>query len=560
MFETLAPLVALSPIVVVAIFLVILRFPASKAMPLSYVTALLVGLFYWKLSYAQIAAASVKGLVITFTLLYIIFGAILLLNTLSESGGLSVIRQGFTNISDDRRVQVIIIAWLFGSFIEGSAGFGTPAAVCVPLLVGLGFPAKSAVVSGMLIQCTPVSFGAVGTPILVGVKGGLEDSAAVEAYAEGLGMASWTELLPIIGGKVAILHAACGTLIPLLVVCVMTRFFGANRSFRDGLVIWKFALFASLCMTIPYAIIANTLGPEFPSLLGSLVGLAIVVPAAQKRFLLPKDDHWDFPEPAQWDASWSGTTQIKFEAPKRNLRLWQAWLPYVLIAALLVLTRLPQLEIGNWLKSFALPTDPETTVAVFGSTVEIKPVSILFLPGTIFIVVCILTVLLHRMDAPSVGRAVTKSWRMILSASVALIFAVPMVQVFLNSGDGAAGLASMPEELASGVSSIVGKAWPAVSPAIGGVGAFVAGSNTISNMLFSSFQFGVAQNIGADPRWVVALQAVGGAAGNVICVHNVVAACAVVGLIGREGDVIRITFFVFLYYILVAGLLGICLA
>ena len=91
------------------------------------------------------AAASLKGLVVTFTLLYIIFGAILLLNTLSESGGLSVIRRGFTDITPDRRVQVIIIAWLFGSFIEGSAGFGTPAAVCVPLLVGLGFPAKSAV-------------------------------------------------------------------------------------------------------------------------------------------------------------------------------------------------------------------------------------------------------------------------------------------------------------------------------------------------------------------------------------------------------------------------------
>ena len=109
-------------------------------MPLAYVTAVLVALFFWNLSVEQVAAASLNGLVVTFTLLYIIFGAILLLNTLSESGGLSVIRRGFTDITPDRRVQVIIIAWLFGSFIEGSAGFGTPAAVCVPLLVGLGFP------------------------------------------------------------------------------------------------------------------------------------------------------------------------------------------------------------------------------------------------------------------------------------------------------------------------------------------------------------------------------------------------------------------------------------
>ncbi len=143
MLESIAPLLALSPIIVVAIFLVGLRWPAAKAMPLAYVTAALVALFYWQLSVTQVFAASLNGLVVTFTLLYIIFGAILLLNTLTESGGLSVIRRGFTDITPDRRVQVIIIAWLFGSFIEGSAGFGTPAAVCVPLLVGLGFPAKS---------------------------------------------------------------------------------------------------------------------------------------------------------------------------------------------------------------------------------------------------------------------------------------------------------------------------------------------------------------------------------------------------------------------------------
>jgi lactate permease len=162
----------------------------------------------------QVLAASLKGLVITGTLLYIIFGAILLLNTLRESGGLAAIRKGFTDITPDRRVQVIIIAWLFGAFIEGSAGFGTPAAVAVPLLVGLGFPAMAAVVAGMLIQSTPVSFGAVGTPILVGVNKGLDGSPQVLAFAEQQGLTDWQALLPIIGAKVAILHAVAGTLIP----------------------------------------------------------------------------------------------------------------------------------------------------------------------------------------------------------------------------------------------------------------------------------------------------------------------------------------------------------
>jgi len=560
MLDTFAPLLSLAPIIAVAIFLVGLRWPAAKAMPLAYLTAVAVALIFWQLSMTQVLAASLNGLVITCTLLYIIFGAILLLNMLTQSGGLSVIRRGFTNITPDRRVQVIIVAWLFGSFIEGSAGFGTPAAVCVPLLVALGFPAKSAVISGMLIQCTPVSFGAVGTPILVGVARGLDGQPEVVQYASQLGLQNWTELLPMIGLRVAILHAIAGSMIPLFVVAIMTRFFGINRSFGEGLKLWKFAIFASLSMTIPYVAIAATLGPEFPSLLGSLVGLAIVVPAAKRGFLLPAGDPWDFQAKSEWDESWNGTLNSDLGEAPPNLSLWKAWFPYLVIAVLLVVTRLPALQLGPLIKSVALPLDPASTQNLFGTPVTIAPVQPLYLPGTVFLVACLVTVVLHRMSRAAVGRAVKRSARMLVSASVALLFAVPMVQVFLNSEQGAAGLDKMPTVLAEGVASLAGQAWPGFSAMIGGLGAFVAGSNTISNMTFSLFQFGVAERIGANPIWVVALQAVGGAAGNVICVHNVVSACAVVGLVGREGDVIRITSFVFLYYILVAGVLGMCLA
>ncbi len=549
-------LVSLSPILVVGIFLVGLRWSAAKAMPLAYVTAVTVAYFYWQVDLTQIEAASLKGLAVTFTLLYIIFGAILLLNTLSESGGLSVIRSGFTRITADRRVQVIIVAWLFGSFIEGTAGFGTPAAVCVPLLVGLGFPAKSAVISGMLIQSTPVSFGAVGTPILVGVRKGLEGNENVISYATASGFESWTEMLPVIATRVAILHAVAGTLIPLFVVCLMTKLFGRDQRFSDGLRIWKFALFAALAMTIPYVAIAFLLGPEFPSMIGSLIGLAIVVPAAKHRFLLPKNEVWDFDSGSKRDESWNGRIEIKLEEPTTHLPMWKAWLPYMMIATLLVISRLPVLGIGNLLKSITIPGNEN----VFGSTVSISPVEFLYSPGSVFIVTCLFAAVLHRMNWSAMGRATAKSAKMVFSASVALVFAVPMVQVFINSTGGAAGLDSMPNELASGVASLAGSAWPAFSPLIGGLGAFVAGSNTISNMMFSQFQFGVAEQIGASPLWVVALQAVGGAAGNVICVHNVVAACAVVGLIGREGEIIRVTFLVFLYYIIVAGTLGMMFA
>ncbi|UCD49445.1 MAG: L-lactate permease [Phycisphaerales bacterium] len=559
-------ILSLLPIAAVAFFLVILRWPASRAMPISYITSVALALLVWQIPALQVAAASVKGLVIASELLYIIFGAILLLNTLEESGALWKIRQSFRDITPDRRIQVIIIAWLFGSFIEGSAGFGTPAAVAVPLMVGLGFPAMAAVTAGMIIQSTPVSFGAAGTPILVGVRTGLSGSGAVEQaalaqenistlglqYLTAAGQVDWDAFLALIGFKVAVLHAITGTLVPLFVVAMMTRFFGSNRSLREGLQVWRFALFAAVAMTAPYLAVAYFLGPEFPSIIGGLIGLLIVVPAARLGFLVPsKTDPWDFESPDKWEPQWAG--RLSFDEKHRHesdIGLLRAWCPYLFVAVVLVLTRLTSLPLGGWLKSCIVPVED-----IFGTDVS-RTVMPLYLPGTVFIVVSLLTFLLHRMDLPAYGRAWHHSARTMVVASVALVFTVPMVQVFIHSGGGLRDYSQMPITLAVGVEALAGSAWPIFSPFVGGIGAAVAGSNTVSNMMFSLFQFDVGSRIGVDPTWIVALQAVGGAAGNTICVHNVVAASAVVGMVGREGLVIRKTLFVFIYYALLPGAIG----
>ncbi len=544
-------ILSLLPIIAVALFLVVLRWPASRAMPVSYVVAVVLALFVWKVPGAQVAAATVNGLVVAGTLLYIIFGAILLLNTLQESGGLRSIRKGFTDITPDRRIQVIIIAWLFGALMEAVAGFGTPAAICVPLLVGLGFPPLAAVISGMIIQSTPVSFGAAGTPILIGVHNGLFPEQAVHDYALQTGLSDWSDFLSMIGAKVALLHAVAGVLIPLILVCFLTRFFGRNKSFREGLAVWKFALFASLAMVIPYLIVARTLGPEFPSLFGSLVGLAVVTTAARKGFLMPpKDRHWEFDKKENWNPEWIGKIEISVDDNNKTMSLMKAWLPYLLVVLLLFVTRLKALPLAALVKSWTV-----TWENIFGTEITSK-FQPLYLPGTIFVLVSFITYFLHKIDWASYKRAWGSSVKTGLAASSALIFTVPMVQVFINSDGGAAQYAKMPIALAEGVAALAGSTWPIFSPFIGGIGAFVAGSNTISNMMFSLFQFDVGQRIGVDPTWVVALQAVGGAAGNMICVHNVVAASAVVGLLGKEGLVIRKTLLPFIYYALLVGAVG----
>jgi lactate permease len=542
---------ALLPIIVVALLLVGLRWPASRGMPVAYVLCALLAVLVWKVPVVHVAAATVEGLLIAAELLYIIFGAILLLNTLDQSGALHRIRESFRRISPDRRVQVVIVAWLFGSFIEGAAGFGTPAAVAVPLLVGLGFPALAAVIAGMIIQSTPVSFGACGTPIMVGVSTGLSKIESLRSIATANPPTAWLDFLAGIGVKVALLHMAMGTLIPLFVILIMTRYFGERKSYRDGLVLWRFALFASWAMTVPYLAVAYFLGPEFPSIVGGFIGLAIVIPAAKRGFLLPADEKvWEFPSESDWPVEWRGFQHVERRAPRVFDSILGAWLPYALVALLLILTRLKSLPLGGWLNSVTIQI-PQ----IFGTELS-KKLTPLYLPGTVFIAVSLVTWLLHRIPAGNYGRAWSRSGRTMLAASVALIFTVPMVRVFIATGGGTSGYADMPESLAEGAKLLAGSAWPLFAPALGGIGAAVAGSNTVSNMMFSAFQYNAGQKIGVDPTWIVALQAVGGAAGNTICVHNVVAASAVVGLVGKEGVIIRKTWPVFLYYALGAGVLG----
>ncbi|EPA8365626.1 L-lactate permease [Vibrio fluvialis] len=548
MSDTLLALVAFSPIVVAAILLVGLNWPAKKAMPVAFALTVAIALTFWDMSVNRVLASVLQGLGITVTVLWIVFGAIFLLNTLKYTGAITVIRNGFTNISPDRRIQAIIIAWCFGSFIEGASGFGTPAAIAAPLLVAIGFPALAAVLMGMMIQSTPVSFGAVGTPILVGVNKGLDTHNITEALvAHG---SNWDAYLQQITASVALIHASVGTLMPVLMAMMLTRFFGKNRSWTEGLSILPFALFAGLAFTIPYALTGVLLGPEFPSLVGGLFGLTIVVTAAKKGFLVPKQS-WDFRPENEWPAEWLGSLKMELDDIKgKPMGLALAWLPYVLLAVILVLSRVSA-DFKGLLLSVNLAFN--NILGEVGVSASIAP---LYLPGGILVFVALLAVLLQARSLKPMGQALGESTKTLIGAGFVLVFTIPMVRIFINSGVNMSDLASMPVTTANFAAGLVGSAFPALSATVGALGAFIAGSNTVSNMMFSQFQFEVAQTLSVSSVIVIALQAVGAAAGNMIAIHNVVAASATVGLLGREGATLRKTIIPTFYYLVVTGLIG----
>ncbi|MGO2386597.1 MAG: L-lactate permease [Psychrobacter sp.] len=552
MNQTIYGLLALLPIVLCGIFLIGLQWSAKKTMPIILAVTATLALFVWDMTLTRVSSSIIQGTIITVSVLWIVFGAIFLLNTLKHTGAIAAIRSGFTNVSPDRRVQAIIIAWCFGCFLEGAAGFGTAAAIAAPLLVAIGFPALGAVLMGMMIQSTPVSFGAVGTPIVIGVNKGL-DTAAISTQLAQQGL-EWGDFLQLITSQVAILHGVIGTFMPLFMVMMLTRFFGKNKSWKEGFEIWPFAIFAGLAFTLPYTLTGIFLGPEFPSLVGGLVSVAIVVNAAKRGFLVPKTT-WDFEPQKNWPSEWLGKLVVSKEDLTPNedgkkMSIFMAWFPYLLVALLLVFSR-----VFAGFKDFLNSVTLDFT-SVLGEADISAGFSPLYLPGGLLLISALVAAFFQtKKPGSALNSALKESSKTVLSAGFVLIFTIPMVRIFINSGVNLSDVASMPVASAELFAGTFGNVFPLISATIGALGAFIAGSNTVSNMMFSQFQYEAAISLRISPSIIIAAQAVGAAAGNMIAIHNVVAASATVGLLGMEGATLRRTILPTLYYVLFCGII-----
>ena len=157
-------LIAFIPIIVTVVLMVAFNWPAKWALPLAWILACVIAFAVWKMNIHDMAAYTITGFLSAFETLVIIFGAILIMNTLKRSGAMSAINGMFKGVTKDARILAIIIGWVFGAFIEGAAGFGTPAALAAPLLISVGFPPLAAAIVALICNSTPVCYGAVGTP------------------------------------------------------------------------------------------------------------------------------------------------------------------------------------------------------------------------------------------------------------------------------------------------------------------------------------------------------------------------------------------------------------
>ena len=181
----------------------------------------------------------------------------------------------------------------------------------------------------------------------------------------------------------------------------------------------------------------------------------------------------------------------------------------------------------------------------------------LYLPGVIpFILVAILTIFIHKMDAAKVKTAWVDSFQRMKKPTIALLFAVALVEIFKQSAENELGFPSMPLSMAGATAAVAGGSWPLFSSFVGALGSFITGSNTVSDLLFAQFQWGMAASLDLPHQIIVALQTVGGAMGNLVCIHNIVAASATVGLSGMEGVIIKRNAIPLVLYGGVVGVMG----
>ncbi|MDR1606897.1 MAG: L-lactate permease [Deltaproteobacteria bacterium] len=554
MSTTTLALLAFIPILVALVLMVGFRLGAMKAMPVAWLTCAIIAFTAWGLPVDYIAALSIQGAISAVGVLIIVFGALLILHTLQYSGAMETIQFGMQGVSRDMRVQGIIIGYLFGAFIEGAAGFGTPAALAAPLLLSLGFPPLAAAVLCLVFNSFPVTYGAVGTPILVGFGSSLK-TVVEESVVSGQ-LPSLDQFFKLIGETTTLLHAPMAIIIGIFMLGFITRFFGPTRSWKDGFACWKFCLFSAGAFLLPYLLLAWTIGPELPSLVGGLVGLGIVVAGAKNGICLPKTV-WTFGAVEKWDPSWTGNISFAGKTEfKPRMSQFMAWLPYVIIGGILVLTRINGLGIKGWLNANGVLR----FVNILGFENVKENLALLYLPGTVpFALVALLTIWLHKMPG---GKAI-KAWKDTIikmkAPTISLIASVALVKIFQGSSFNPITkelVDSMPMVMAKTCVAVVGSAWPMFASYIGGLGAFITGSNTVSDMLFGLFQWDVAGQLGISKIVIVSAQAAGGAMGNMICIHNIVAVCTVVGLVNREGDILKRTFWPFLIYGLVVGLVA----
>lgn len=480
------------------VFLYLLLVKKSSLLWTSIATLIIytiLAIFYWQILPSFLYTSYGKGFFIALDIFIIIFGAIFFLEILKDLKIIKNISFYLENFSKDYRIQIIVIAWLFEALLEGTAGFGTAGAIAVPLLIGLGLSPIKALVVGLLGNSAPGVFGAAGTPIRVGFAG--------------LPVGS----VPFISSLLNIV----GSIVPIFMLWIITK--GRPNRKREFIEALPFAIWAGVAFTLP-SILFVSLGQEFPTILGSIVGLVLVIITTKLGIFVPKN-----------------TYTLKDEKEiTHTMSPMKAFFPYLLLIAFLILGKLI-------LSKMSIPIN-------LGFTHNFS----LFNPGFIFIIAGFIIAFLWRSRGKIFGQASLISLKGAIGPFLVIISMSAIVQIMTLSGNNISGLPAAITLIAKGFETSL---LPFFAPFIGAFGAFITGSVTVSNIMFGHFFNTAAMDLGFHSQIILSLGLVGAAAGNMIALADILSAEAVVGVKNAETHILKGVIIPCLTYLAILGIIGV---
>ena len=512
---------AIFPILLALILMTAFKIAPGKALPCSLLSAGVIARVFWKLEIPDILSYVLLGTMKAVDIILIIFCAILLLNILKKTGALEGIKSSFNKISPDRRIQAIVIAWFFSNFIEGVAGFGAATALAAPLLVGLGFPAIPAVVASLICNTLPVPFGGAGIPFTTTCA-----SVAESVVNNGLDPENFNrETLSYF----TTISSISGAFIPFISVSFMILLSEGKRKIKSILEIFPLCFLGGVLYVLAWKGTAMTVGPELPSVLGSLVSFPVFYLVLKTKFLVPKHV-WDFPEEMKTEIAVPQNVEQPLPLPR-----WKSWLPYLCIAVFLVLTRVSFLPFRGWLGRIC----KIHIVEMFSTPGTEYNWAILSNPGVFpFLPAAIVFAFIFGLKGKEIFQVLKESEKQVRFSAFAIVSAFAMVQIMVSSEYNEAELPGMLYLIAESVVRSTGRFYVLMSPVIGCFGTFFAGACTVSNILFCPIQFNAAVLLDFPETQMLALQNVGGGIGSMLRLSGIVATCATVNAAGKEGKII----------------------
>ena len=489
--------IAMIPVLWLIVSLGVLKMPAHKTCSFTVILTLAIAIICWRMKFIDGITATVEGMAIAlWPILLVIVAALFTYNLAVETKTMDVIKKMLSSITTDKRIQVLILAWGFGGFLEAVAGYGTAVAIPASILASLGFNPLFAAVICLLANTVPTAFGALGIPVTtLATVTGLE--VVHLSYVTSIQLAGFIVLIPF-----------------LLVILT-------EKSIKALKGVVGITLVSGITFAAPQVFIAKYLGADLPALVASICSMACTILMAKAM------------------------NKEKVETKEDKIGLKEgilAWLPYILLCGLILIAS-PLVPSINSLLAKA-----SSNIHIYtGDATSTTAFSWINTPGMMILIATFIAGLIQKLKFTYMLDVLKITVIQLKTSFITIMSIVAISKIMSHSG--------MTSSISFGLCAITGSFYPLIAPLLGAIGTFVTGSDTSANILFGALQTEAAKSLSIDPYWIAAANTAGATAGKMISPQSIAIATSATGLIGSEGKILSTTVKYCLGYVIILGLI-----